>query len=642
MRNLILKLIVAYFTALNVVANEIPIIVISPSKKPQSLSSVGSSLVVLDEEFFNNNSDVFLGDVLAKNNTSSNFFQTGGIGSTSAIQLRGLPKRYSTVYIDGIKMSDPSSVSNDFDFNHILTSHISRVEILKGNQSSIYGSGAIGGTINITTKKGKPGLQKKLGYNTGSHSTHNLITSLSGGSEKNNFYIGAERFQTDGISQMTHNEEKDAYRNTSFYGNYNKIISKNIELQGTTRFVDTYLQYDKEINTPSATHNEEEIGRQSSSSFSLSYKPNDHSSNKLHLSNMFVKRIYNAAPGSGNLEKDKYYGNRNSLSISSNYNFNLDNSIIFGYDIDEDQIKYNKDLSGLSKKTYLTTSKYFDFQKRLSEKFFITLGSRFDNNSIAGSEESHRATMAYLINDQSTKLKSSFGTGFRYPSLYEIYYVYNSNASSLPYVKAENSKSYEIGLEKKISELNLNFDIIYFNVSYDNALESWKSNTSSGSEYTYQNTLGTVKSQGIEFISDWKKNNFINFNLNYTYTSSYDGAEADDPNRNGSFTNDQIVRVPRNLINLQTNFKIPELKNFDFSINTKWSDTARDYGNGNRTFNDERIDDYLVNDFNIKYTLWDYYNIFFNITNVFNTQYETVKDYSQMDRSFNIGIKNVY
>ena len=124
MRNLILKLVVAYFTALNGVANEIPIIVISPSKKPQSLSSVGSSLVVLDEEFFNNNDDVFLGDVLAKNNTSSNFFQTGGIGSTSAIQLRGLPKRYSTVYIDGIKMSDPSSVSNDFDFNHILTSHI--------------------------------------------------------------------------------------------------------------------------------------------------------------------------------------------------------------------------------------------------------------------------------------------------------------------------------------------------------------------------------------------------------------------------------------------------------------------------------------------------------------------------------------
>ena len=102
-----------------------------------------------------------MGDALAGNSTSINFFQNGGHGQTSAIQLRGLPKRYSTVYIDGVKMSDPSSVSNDFDFNHILTSQISRVEILKGNQSSVYGSGAIGGTINITTKKGEPGLTKK-------------------------------------------------------------------------------------------------------------------------------------------------------------------------------------------------------------------------------------------------------------------------------------------------------------------------------------------------------------------------------------------------------------------------------------------------------------------------------------------------
>ena len=133
-------------------ADEVPVIVIAPGKTPQSISTVGSSVVVLDEKFFKKTNEFFLGDVLSSNSTSINFFQNGGYGATSAIQLRGLPKRYSTVFIDGVKMSDPSSVSGDFDFNHILTSQISRVEILKGNQSSVYGSGAIGGTINITTK----------------------------------------------------------------------------------------------------------------------------------------------------------------------------------------------------------------------------------------------------------------------------------------------------------------------------------------------------------------------------------------------------------------------------------------------------------------------------------------------------------
>ena len=120
-------------------SKEIPVIVIAPSKKPQSISTVGTTIKILDENFFKNSKEIFLGDVLSNNSVSTNFFQSGGYGTSSAIQLRGLPKRYSTVYIDGVKMSDPSSVSNDFDFNHILTSQISRVEILKGNQNTLFG-----------------------------------------------------------------------------------------------------------------------------------------------------------------------------------------------------------------------------------------------------------------------------------------------------------------------------------------------------------------------------------------------------------------------------------------------------------------------------------------------------------------------
>ena len=152
-------------------------------------------------------------------------------------RLRGLPKRYSTVYIDGVKMSDPSSVSNDFDFNHILTSQISRVEILKGNQSSVYGSGAIGGTINIITKKAEPGIQKNINYNTGSYGTHNLSLSYSAADENDNFFIGLERFQTDGMSAMTHNDEEDEYENNSIVANYSRQLTDQFEFKSNLRSV---------------------------------------------------------------------------------------------------------------------------------------------------------------------------------------------------------------------------------------------------------------------------------------------------------------------------------------------------------------------------------------------------------------------
>jgi outer membrane receptor protein involved in Fe transport len=103
-----------------------------------------------------------------------------------------------------------------------------------------------------------------------------------------------------------------------------------------------------------------------------------------------------------------------------------------------------------------------------------------------------------------------------------------------------------------------------------------------------------------------------------------------------------MVRVPRNIVNLVTNLKIPGYKNLDLTLNTKWSDVARDYGNGNRTWQDEKIDDYLVNDLSIKYNLWNTYDMFFGINNITNEKYETARDYSQMDRSFNFGIRRSY
>ena len=637
LKRLISLLIILTFPFNVVFATDIPVIVIAPSKKAQSISTVGTSVTVLDEAFFKNSNEFFLGDVLANTSTSVNFFQNGGQGQTSAIQLRGLPKRYSTVYIDGVKMSDPSSVSNDFDFNHILTSQISRVEILKGNQSSVYGSGAIGGTINITTKKGEPGSQKNIQYNTASHGTHNLTLSLSGADEDDDFYVGLERFQTDGMSAMTHNDEKDRYRNNSLVANYGHKFSDKIKFKSNIRIAETYNQYDAENNNPAnKTHSEEVDAIQSSSNIALIYAPSQKFTNKFTLANTYIKRDY--GPGDGgsyNTVKDKYWGDRYSLMYSGNYNFNLDNSLVFGLEREDEQMNYNKNLTGDKIYAAYVTSSYFDFQSRITNNIYATFGSRFDEHKHAGNEDSHRATLAYLFNDKSMKLKSSYGTGFRFPSLYELNFLNSFNSS----MKAENSESFDFGIEKSFLNLGLSLDASYFNIKYKDALEGWKGPKA---DWSTNNFPGVIKSQGLELISKWKKSDTLNFGFNYTYTSTYDGAEQDDPDKNESYHDARLVRVPRHIMNLATNMKIPGYKNLDLTINTKWSDSARDYGNGNRTWRDEVIDDYWVNDLSINYNLWNTYNLFFDINNILDEKYETTRDYSQMDRSFNFGIRRVY
>ena len=615
-------------------AADIPVIVISPSKTAQSVSTVGTSVTVLDENFFKNSNKLFLGDVLKGNSNSVNFFQNGGAGQTSAIQLRGMPKRYSTVYIDGVKMSDPSSVSNDYDFNHILTSQISRVEILKGNQSSIYGSGAIGGTINITTKKGEPGFQKNIQYNNASHGTHNLSLGLSGADEVNNFFVGFERYQTDGMSAMTHNDEEDRYRNNSFIAKYGRKFSEQLAFESNVRLAETYMQYDKEQDTSTADHAEEVDGIQTTAHISLLYNPNAKFNNKLTLANTYLKRDYAAATNSGNTKEDYYYGERYALSYSGNYNFNLDNSIVFGLETEHDEVEANPNLAGLKLAHAYATSSYFDFQSRVTNNIYATFGSRFDEHKHAGNEDSHRATLAYLFDDKSTKLKTSYGTGMRFPSLYELNFLSSFNSS----MTAETSESFDFGIEKSFSNSGLSFDATYFNIKYIDTLEGWKG----AGAWATNNFPGVVKSQGLELDANWLKSDQLNFDLNYTYTSTYDGAEQDDPDMNSSYYMTEMVRVPRHLINLKTNFKIPGYKDLDLSLNTKFSDDARDYGNGNRTWRDERLDDYIVNDLSIKYNLFNTYNLFFDINNILDEKYETVRDYSQMDRSYNFGIRRSY
>ena len=175
LRKIISFIIILTFPVNNIFAANIPVIVIAPGKTVQSYSTVGSAVSVIDNNDIEDSQYFFLTDTINNNSTGINLFQMGGHGTNAGIQLRGMPKRYSTVYIDGIKMSDPSSSDNSFYSENIMKHSIDRVEILRGAQSSLYGSSAIGGTINIFTKKGKEGGGPKFEIFGGSNSTKNIF-----------------------------------------------------------------------------------------------------------------------------------------------------------------------------------------------------------------------------------------------------------------------------------------------------------------------------------------------------------------------------------------------------------------------------------------------------------------------------------
>ena len=612
---------------------EVPIIVISAGKSSQSISTVGSDIKVIDSKILEKSEHKFLGDIINEEITGVNYFQSGGHGTQAGIQLRGLPKRYSTVYIDGVKMSDPSNPDNSFYISNIMKDSVERVEILKGSQSSLYGSSAIGGTINIFTKKGKKGSNQEYSLTSGSKGTKNLSASFDNGNDYQDFYIGFNSFSTDGISAMTNDtpnttnikSDDDSYTNQSLVTNYGYKLSDNLDFRGRLRYNDSLLHYDN-VKFGGTDLNNKTDDIELSYNLSLNYQNDNYTNSIIYNYTEIERRTKNQSDARKN-----YYGYRDAINLIGEYNFDLDTKIVYGLDNEFDRAKFQKDWPT----DYLTTdesihSQYFDVQLRHSEKLYQTLGIRRDDHTTAGSYNTYRNTLAYNI-DKFSKVRTSYGTGIRFPALYD--YFYGTVVRDKEQLKPEKSKSFDLGYETDIDKINTSFDISIYKITYEDALEGWKSHN-----WTVKNSTAKIENKGIEFSSLWKPLSNFNLGLNYSYTDTHDGADCDNPD--GSSIDCAMVRVPRHAITSAINYK--SKNNLNNKLIIKYSGETRDYGNTNNGFKDVILDEYVTFNYLADYTLNNQYKLSFSAINLFDEKYEQAFQYSTMGRSFNIGIKTVY
>ena len=643
MLKIIIFLLISVFSFSKLFAEDIPIIVISTGKIYQSKSIVGSDVVVVDSKAISESNEFFLGDVLSESLNGMNYFQTGGHGTTSGIQLRGLPKRYSTVYIDGVKVSDPSSPSNDYYFGNLMKGSIDRVEILKGSQSSLYGSSAIGGTINLFTKKGKEGHHNNIEVSTGSNATKNFNISFDGKEENYDYFVGFNKFLTDGISAMWDNDEKDKYYNDGVVANFGYNINDKIRLENYLRYSDLYLEYD-EVQAGRADGNNTDDEERS---YSLRLIRDDGNlKNTLSYNNAYIKRSTIGYDG----ENKIYWGYRDAFNLIGEYNFNYDTKIVYGLDNEFDRADFKTWATGGNnlESDEAVYSQYVDLQFRPREKLYSTVGFRRDDHTTAGVYETGRITVAYK-QDSSTKFRSSFGTGIRFPALND--YFYDTNVQRKEDLVPEKSTSFDIGIEKFIEKHNLNLDLTLFHVVYDDNISNWEENSDGvkGQVNTIQNSEGNIKSKGFELTTKWKPEKTLSFNLGYTFTDAYDGEDCDDPDYAkyqadwDTCLDEMPVRVPRHSMNASINKKINNKINTSLLI--KYAGERRDLGNantGNGGFNDVILDDYLTVGLSGSYNIFDVYKIYFSAKNLFDVNYEEGYQYSTLGRNLNFGIKKVY
>ena len=621
-----------------VFSKEIPIIVISAGKTPQSYSSVGSQVTIIDSETIEKSSGSTLTELLDTETQGLNIFRLGGKGTNTGIQMRGLPKRYSTVYIDGVKMYDPSASDNAFYAEGIFKDSIDRIEILKGSQSSLYGNSAVGGTINIFTKKGKLGKHQKTNIRAGQSSTKDIFYSFEGADEKQNYFIGLNYYKTDGISAMNNDTENDPYENNSLTLNYGYKISENNTIENSLRFKDSYLEYDEPTDGRDDTLNSSD---NLEAQISLKFI---NTKDKFKNTFGYYKSASSRMVTQYDTKQKTYEGFKNMINYLGEYNLNLDNKIVYGADLEFFKAKYPTDPGNNKTHDEEIHSQYIDYKFRPFENIYATIGGRNDKHTLSGDEQSYRITGAYDLGGNS-KIRSSYGTGFLFPAIYESgeYAWTNQDGDK---INAEKTTSFDIGYETLFENLNLGFNITYFDIVIEDPIM--------GSNITnFQDNVSGAenKSQGIELSTNWTDNDRLNIGFNYTFTKSYSGMDCDKPEKDkwgytscldtgDGWLESAMVRVPIHALSSKINYQFD--KDLNGSLMLTYKGRTRDYGGTDYSFKDQILDDYFLVDLKSSYKLFEGYNLDFSVKNLFDKNYENALDYSGTPRTMNVGLKIAY
>ena len=652
---LILTISLTLISFSKIFAKDIPTIVIAAGKTPQSLSTVGTNVTVISGDTIRNSSENFLGNIIDGSTSSTNLFQMGGDGTNMGIQLRGLEKRYSTVYINGVKMSDPSTPDNSFYFQNIMKDSIDRVEILKGNQSSLYGANAIGGTIHIFTKKGKEGYRANVRVEGGSNNTKSAYYSVDGANDKIDYYLGLNRFLTSGISARNDDGESDQYRNESLNGSFGYTFNESLRIENSLGYTNTDLKYDAVSKSSSDI-----IDRSDDILANYSLRvlhDGDKTNNILSYSKLYSERDTTETDG----KKQGYFGFRDAVNYTGTYNFSLDNRLVYGTEAEFEEARMDVGyFLPASPYTQLyfdrradehIFSQFFDYQFRPLEKLYATFGLRSDDHSATGRQASGRTTLAYQLDSVST-IRSSLGSGVRFPALYDLHFASGNTASSGggsasgdgykgltgKDIGHERGNSFDVGYQTYLNKLDLNTNITYFYLEQKNGLTS-----DSRNNFKINKTNGVNTSKGIELGLDWKpEGKKYGVDFDYTYTKSYDNntCKAGGCHRNTSKLGTAKVQVPQNAFSSKIiHNTLPGLTN---SVQIKFVDEVRSFGDSNNSFKDVILEDYTTINLRSNYRLYDTYDLSFDAKNIFDDNYEQVHGYSSVGRSFNLGIKRVY
>jgi vitamin B12 transporter len=583
-------------------------IVVSATLIETPVSEIGSSVTVITDKEIERDQKRTLPDVL-RTVPGLNVVQTGGPGGKTSVFLRGSNSNHTKVLIDGIDVNDPSQ-DGVFDFGQVMTSDISQIEVLRGPQSSLYGSDAIGGVVNIVTKTGDGPPQFTGRIEGGSFETFNQSANLSGSASRFRYSFNVAHLMIDDtpvtpLNLLPRGRERinDSYENITLSTKLGAELSDILGVDFVGRYTESTLFFTGEDFSvfpavPAAAQSEQNArqlftrGEARLSLFGGAFQ------NRFGVGYTDYETTIQAPDtGFGLPPENINHGDRLKFNWQGNISLGKGNDLVLGL---EDQTDRLID-SPISVENG-NSAGFIELQSEMLPNLFVAASGRYDDNERFGGKATWRVAPAYLIPRSGTKLKASSGTGFKAPSLTQLFVSFPTfNFFANPNLEPEESVGFDFGFEQALAGERVQFGATYFHNDITNLIAP-------NATFTSLENVGAATTEGVETFVSVSVTERFKVRADYTYTEALDDT-----------TGLELIRRPRHKASLNVIW-VP-IDRLTISATALYVGSQVD---GNRSFSIQRLDTdpYFLVNLAADYDLGKGVTLFARIDNLFDERYE--------------------
>ena len=593
-----------------------PITIVSANKTPQSIEDTTANVTVITSEEIEEKGYQSVAQAIATQ-AGIQVASSGGLGQQTSFFVRGMDSGKVLLLIDGMRLNDPSTTNGTALIENLPTSNIEQIEIIKGGSSSIWGSNASAGVINIITKKSKGGVHGSLALSYGSYHTKGLDADISYKDEKITAQVLGSYLKTDGFSALLPRDaESDGYENKNgnlklgyrLNDNNNVILSYN-KLKTHTEYDDSFSLAQADDDYSHAT------SEQNNYALDYNFVLNDYTI-LFHASKGEYEREYFTTGFFGD-GINRYKAELKEYSLINHYNY-TSGKVTLGFEY--------KDIEGFNQYNDFAASQanYSNKAIYISNIYTITLNTMLETNLRYDHYDAFKNETTYKIGlKHHYDFLKGFETSVNYYTSYDAPSAYQlANPSVGTLLEPSFTKGFDITAKyKKI------FTITYFNNRVENSIDYLSDPiTFIGG---YENIEGESKFSGLEIASTFSPLDNLLLSANYTYLIDFEKEDGSD-----------LPRRAKEMLNASASYYFKN--NIHFGIDAQYVGDRLDTDGGFPVASSVSTGNYTLWNVNVGTKITNNIDLNINARNIFDKAYQSVYGYATEGSSIYAKIKYTF